>query len=122
MTDQIPSGLSPEDVEEARSYVAYFLDRPHASTSTLAVARVLNALIPPPPRPTLADMTAWELEKSRWMQCDVEGEETRAVIVNPYTVRVLWDDGALTTELAKDVTPRPDLPRLTWPDDKETDQ
>ena len=79
----------------------------------------LVALLPDPPLPTLADMTSEERDGCERMQCDVGGEDARAVIFNPYwedgSARVMWPDGVFTYPGWERVTPRPDLPRLEWP-------
>lgn len=122
MSDQtIPADLRPEDVEHARSYVQDFLDATYAPDRTLAVARVLDALLPDPPRPTLAGMTPEERAGCRWMQADVSERDTRYVIATPHDrhgdVALIDADGKIDWTLPEYVTPRPDLPRLEWPGD-----
>ena len=77
----------------------------------------LEALLPA--RPTLADMTSEERDGCERMQCDVKGEDARAVIFNPHweygSARVLWPSGFSTYPGWERVTPRPDLPRMEWP-------
>ena len=84
----------------------------------------LAALIPG--RPTLAEMTEEKRDACRWMQADIKGSPRRAVIIDPYpqryTARVLWPDGEAAPELASDVTPRPDLPRLEWPANESSEK
>ena len=74
-----------------------------------------------PPRPTLADMTSEERAGCKWMQCDVGGEDARAVIFDPHwehgSARIMWPDGVFTYPNWERVTPRPDLPRFVWPTD-----
>lgn len=123
MTDQtIPADVTPEDMEHARSYVQDYLDAMYAPDRTLAVARVLRALLPSPPRPTLADMTEEERRECRRMQADVEAWG-RAVIVLPNAgggrAVTLDRRGHVTYEDHASVTPRPDLPRMTWPGDQQ---
>ena len=83
------------------------------------IIQALRDLLPTPPRPTLADMTSEERDGCERMQCDVGGEDARAVIFNPYwedgSARVMWPDGVFTYPGWERVTPRPDLPRLEWP-------
>ena len=85
--------------------------------------QALRELILFPPRPTLADMTEEERDGCERMQCDVGGEDARAVILNPHwedgSARVLWPSGFSTYPGWERVTPRPDLPRLEWPGDKK---
>ena len=84
--------------------------------------RALTALLPPPPLPTLADMTEEERAACKWMQADVAGEVIRPVIINPFwtdgTIRVMWP-GGLVEEIDRGrVTPRPDLRHMEWPGDQ----
>ncbi len=71
--------------------------------------------------PTLSDMTPEERAECRWMQCDVEDYEGRAVILLPNATggRAILTDrgGSVIYEDHDCITPRPDLPRLTWPGD-----
>ena len=126
MTDQtIPADLHPEDVEHARSYVQDFLDATYAPDRTLAVARVLHALLPPPPRPTLADMTGEERAECQWMQCEVRGERRIITLVfnnGHEDLAATLDSSGHTIHCPLErVTPRPDLPRMEWPSDKKPD-
>ena len=80
-----------------------------------------------PALPTLADMTDEERAACQWMQADVAGHNTRYVITNPCDEdddAVLLDaDGAVNWISPERITPRPDLPRMTWPGtDQEADQ
>lgn len=124
MTDQIPAGLHPDDVALARDYAARVLADPdYHSTEELAAARVLQALLPTPPPPTLADMTEAERRACRRMQADVKGEDGSAVIYAPNwkdgSATVLWPSGFIEQADWEDVTPRPDLPSLTWPGEQQ---
>ena len=87
--------------------------------------QALHELILFPSRPTLADMTLDEQSECQWMQCDVGGEDDRAVIFNPHwedgSARVLWPGGFSTYPGWERVTPRPDLPRMEWPGNQEAD-
>ena len=122
MSDQtIPADLHPEDVEHARSYVQDFLDATYAPDRTLAVARVLQALLPAPPLPTLADMSPEERSACRWMQADVKDRGGRYVVANPFDedgdTGMVSAYGGIEWMSPERVTPRPDLPRMTWPGD-----
>lgn len=79
----------------------------------------LAALLPAPPRPTLADMTEEERVACKWMQADMSGRDTRYVILGPYDVDddvvLISAGGGLVYANPSSVTPRPDLPRMTWP-------
>ena len=81
----------------------------------------IEAILYPPKRPTMEDMTKDEREACQWLQCDVEDEVIRAVIINPHwesgSARVLWEGAFIEQIDWENVTPRPDLPRLEWPGD-----
>lgn len=117
-----PTDLHPEDLEHARSYVEDYLDATYAPDRTLAVARVLHALLPTPPHPTLADMTYQERAACQWMQCDVIGFRGKYALVSPSDrdgdAVLLGREGEVHYEDHAMVVPRPDLPRLSWPGDK----
>ena len=115
--------LHPEDVEHARAYVEDYLDATYAPDRTLAVARVLDALLPDPPRPTLADMTYQERAACQRMQADVKGRENRAIVTDPDWWNghaALLDRQGHSFRAAHDtITPRPDLPRFEWPGEQQ---
>jgi len=83
----------------------------------------LKALLPPPPRPTLADITPAERAACKWMQADVANRGVRYVIANPlddeYEAGLVSADGEIEWMDPERVTPRPDLPRMEWPGDQE---
>lgn len=89
------------------------------------VADAMEAILPPPPRPTLEDMTGEERRECRLMQADVGDEVNRPVIVNPCweegRARVMWPGGFIDQVDWDRVTPRPDLPRMEWPSNKKAD-
>ena len=76
--------------------------------------------IPTPPRLTLADMTDDEQDACQWMQADTE-TRGRAIITTVYWVEghaaLINRQGEAFCEAHTYVTPRPDLPRMTWPGD-----
>ena len=81
----------------------------------------LKALLPTPP--TLADMTDEERAACTGMQAD-EATGERVVIIDGTDrpdgrVEVLHGEIYVYYPLATVVTPRPDLPRLEWPGDRE---
>ena len=125
MTDQTPANLSKDDVAPARDWAAHVLSRPREYLPMEnSAARALQALLPAPPRPTLADMTPEERAACRWMQADVEGLLTRRwMILNPYDedgdVELVLESGRKEYLAPGRVTPRPDLPRMAWPSDKK---
>lgn len=88
------------------------------------VRRLLLALLPTPPQSlkTLADMTKEERTACRWMQCDVEGRRGQWTLVAPYDdddeAGLISANGEIDWIYLKIVTPRPDLPRMTWPVDR----
>ena len=131
MTDKTAPNVTDKDRRLARDWAESIESATNSVESTtnpwsdraLAAARVILNAIPTPPRPTLADMTPKERVACRWMQCDVEGEDARAVIINPHwedgSARVLWPGGIIEQIGWGRVTPRPDLPRMEWPGNKK---
>ena len=122
MTDQmIPAGITPEEEKKAREWADDVLEGRAVAIVPIeeTIARALRAYLPPPPRPTLADMTDEERDDCQRMQADVKGAVVRAVILNPDwedgRARVMWEGGLFEWIDWSDVTPRPDLPRLEWP-------
>ena len=93
---------------------------PHAPAAECAVweraAEAVESLLPAPP--TLADMTREERDECKWMQADTE-LWGRVVIVlhNAGGGRAvtLNREGHMAYEDHGTITPRPDLPRMTWP-------
>lgn len=84
----------------------------------------IEALLPPPPLPTLADMTPEERAECQWMQADVKDYEITAGIIakiNPTDAHLIASDGETWFLDHDTVTPRPDLPRLEWNGDKKPD-
>ena len=81
--------------------------------------RDLEALLPTPPLPTLKDMTEEERAACQWMQCDVKNHRERYVIATPDDgdgeAALIDADGGIDWIFPEYVTPRPDLPRMTWP-------
>lgn len=88
-------------------------------SSMLVYVAALEALLPPPPRPTLADMTREERRACQWMQADTNGG--RFMISNPCydqgRATILRRDGTSIPLGMEKITPRPDLPRMEWPRD-----
>lgn len=121
MTDQTPT-IPADKVRDLRDqYTRLIEDAGTKETRAYYghVVKDLDALLPAPPRPTLADMTVEERLACQWMKADMEGEVNRAVIVNPRwedgIARVLWSGGFIDQIGWERVTPRPDLPRMEWP-------
>ena len=124
MTDQaIPTD---EDRRFARDWAEHIISTPDTSLPMeAAAARVIlhDIPAPPPKRPTLADMTYEERRECQWMQCDVTGFHGEWILVAPSD----WDGDAVLLDREGDVyyehhasvTPRPDLPRLTWPGEQQ---
>lgn len=120
MTNQnIPADLHPDDVALARDFVDEYRDSEYATGRTLAVVRVLHALLPTPPRPTLADMTEEERLACQWMQCEVTNSRGKWILATPSDedgdAGLVSSYGDICWLLPGRVTPRPDLPRLEWP-------
>ena len=73
------------------------------------------------PRPTLAEMSIEGRESCRWMRADVAGTSKRYMIADPRDedndAAILFsEEGQPEWVFPEYVTPRPDLPRLTWTD------
>ena len=117
MTDQtIPA-------DEVRTIIAFYRD--DASNRGDEILESLRYLLPPLPRPTLADMTEEERAACKWMQADVKNHRERYVIATPDDndgeVALIDSDGGIDWIFPEYVTPRPDLPRMEWPSDKKPD-
>ena len=120
MDDQIPA-------DKVRKLAARFRQQmePHTPFAEGMVweraAEAVESLLPTPPRPTLADMTPEERDACQWMQADLNGYGSRVVIVNPCwddgSARVMWMHTRIGVVPQRSITPRPDLPRMTWPGD-----
>ena len=109
MTDQtIPA-------DEVRKIIAFYRDG--ASDRGGMILDALRNLLPP----TLADMTPEEWKACQWMQADIIGGDEPLVITRidwtDGTALILDRNGRLDGVPAGHVTPRPDLPRMTWPGD-----
>ena len=80
---------------------------------------------PTPPRPTMADMPYEERAKCQWMQAEIIDCDEPLVIARIKPIDgspvILYRDGLSIGVPADYVTPRPDLPRLEWPGDKNPD-
>lgn len=81
----------------------------------------IKAMLLAPKRPTLAEMSIEDRETCRWMRADVAGTSTRYMIADPRDedndAAILFsEDGQPEWVFPEYVTPRPDLPRLTWTD------
>ena len=77
----------------------------------------LKALLPTPPRPTMADMTEEERAACRWMQCDAGPYGRRGLIVKVkyWSVYVVDKETGTYSDYTPDlVTALPDLPRMEW--------
>ena len=111
MTDQtIPA-------DDLRGFIARYRTAANGQGSILLDE--LEAMLPPPPRPTLADMTDEERAACTGMQAD-EATGERVVIIDGTDrpdgrVEVLHGEIYVYYPFATNITPRPDLPRLKWP-------
>lgn len=69
---------------------------------------------------TLAEMTPEERAECQWMQATVMDEEDvmTGVIqrVHPHGIWVMFKSGRRNDYRPEEVVPRPDLPRMVWPD------
>lgn len=70
-----------------------------------------------PPLPTLADMTPEEREACQWMQAQTWHEVGIIVWMDELTeiAQLITRVNGVLERKFKDITPRPDLPRLEWP-------
>lgn len=124
MTDQIPADVTDEDRRLARKWAAHIIRTPRTSLPIeAAAARVILHAVPAAPRPTLADMTLDEQDECAGMQADL-AQGDRVVILDGTpdsddSVQVLEMNLGVFRPRTADVTPRPDLPRMTWPGDKK---
>ena len=83
----------------------------------------IEAILYPPKRPTMEDMTPEEREDCRWMQADVAGMSGRYAIIPVLGDgrAVLADEcGGVIYQDYEQVTPRPDLPRMEFPGGKKS--
>ena len=122
MTDQtIPAEDVREIVEKMLDHADHENVRGAEEEYVRFFAMRLEALLPPPSRPTLADMTPEERAACRRMQADVEGRSGRYVIAAPYDsdadVALIGPDWEFDWIAPEQVTPRPDLPRMELPGD-----
>ena len=123
MTDK-KTTPTDEDRRLARKWAASIIRTPRTSLPTeTAAARVILHAVPAAPRPTLADMTLDEQDECAGMQADL-AQGDRVVILDGTpdsddSVQVLEISLGVFRPWSADVTPRPDLPRMTWPADKK---
>ena len=121
MSDQISDQFSADKVreiiEEMHRHANSGNVRGSEEMNIRYFAEKLSELVPS----TLAEMTDKEQEACQWMRADLEGGECRAVIINPFwedgRARVLWPGGFIEEIDWREITPRPDLPRMMWPGD-----
>ena len=128
MTEQtIPADQVREIVEKMHYHANHDNVRGGEEEYVRFFARQLAELLPAPGLPTLADMPPRERDAFKWMQCDIKNHSARYVIATPCDkdniVGVVSPDGGIDWFYPKQVTPRPDLPRMAWPgDQQEADQ
>lgn len=121
MTDQNIPDVTNDERRRARECAEFIkADMSAWGDGIRALARVFLNDIPAPTLPTLADMTREERRACRRMQCDVAYRSVRYVIAAPFddddTVALIAADGDICWVSPERVTPRPDLPRMEWPD------
>ena len=119
MTDQIPADKVREIVEKMHDHANHDNVRGTEEEYVRFFAGQLDALLPAPPRLTLADLTMPGRRACNWMQCDVEGQDGEWMIIDPFDDEdhahvVGRRRGNMRIFQAKHVTPRPDLPRMEW--------
>lgn len=122
MTDQTAPDVTNNERRLARDWAEHIESNTAIWAGTArvrAAARVILNDVPAPPRPTLADMTPVERDACQWMQADLNGYGSRVVILNPGwddgSARVMWMHTRIGVVPHRDITPRPDLPPMTWP-------
>lgn len=129
MTDQ---NMPAEKVREiaAAMRAAMRRDDPYYSDGAFledmsGYIRDLEALLPNPPLPTLADMSPEKRRDCEWMQCDVAGLDGAWLIIDPFDdedhAHVVGRRGNMRILPAHFITPRPDLPNMEWTGDKKPD-
>ena len=117
MTNQTIPAVTNHDRRLAREWAEHVeSSRATWGDRFRAAARVILNAIPTPP--TLADMTEEERRECQWMQADVRDFDRRMVVaeVRTTTVGLIEKDGTRWNAAHEHVTPRPDLPRMEWPD------
>ena len=120
MTDQnIPADKVRKIVNNMHRHAEHDTVRGTEEEYTRHFAALLEALLPSPPPPTLADMTLDEQDECAGMQADL-AQGDRVVILDGTPdhdgwVRVLERGLDVYDASPEDVTPRPDLPRMEWP-------
>lgn len=123
MTEQtMPADKAREIIggmRESMRRAEYDGTSPKFMGSMLVYVAALEALLPPPPRPTLAGIPRKERDGYRWMQADVKGRSARYVIATPSDrnglAGLVSADGGIEWTYPERITPRPDLPRMEWP-------
>ena len=123
MTDQT---IPADDVREIIGKMRYHANHDNVRGTEEEYVRFfasqLEALLPTPTPPTLADMTKEERRDCEWMQCDVAGLGGAWLIIDPFDdedhVHVIGRKGDSRILPAHFVTPRPDLPGMEWTGDK----
>lgn len=119
MTDQTIPADKVRDLRDQYARLIVDAGTKEAQAYYGHVVKVLDALLPAPKHPTLAGMTAGERVACKWMQADTE-QQGRTVIISPNASvgrALMIDQEANLLYVARDeVTPRPDLPRMEWPD------
>ena len=111
----------PEDVREIVEKMRYHANhdnvRGREEEYIRYFADLIETLLPPPPRPTMADMTADERAACQWMQADAGPYGRRGLIVKVkyWSVYVVDKETGTYSDYTPDlVTARPDLPRMEW--------
>lgn len=116
MTDK-KTTLTNEDRRFAHEWAKSVESNPRSWTARiLAAARVILDTVPA--LPTLADMSHVARRETRWMRCDVDGEDGEWLIIDPFDdeshVHVVGRRGNSRIFPTHHITPRPDLARMEW--------
>lgn len=120
MTEQ---NIPADDVREIIKKMRYHANHDNVRGSEEEYVRFfasqLEALLPTPTPPSLADMTPVARRACQWMQCEVRGERRIIILVlddsDENYVVTLDSSGYISHCPLEWVTPLPDLPRMTWP-------
>ena len=118
MTDQT---IPADDVREIIGKMRYHANHDNVRGTEEEYVRFfasqLEALLPTPTPPTMADMTEEERHECRWMQCDAGPYGRRGLIIKTgeWAVYVTDKETGVYSNYSPDlVTALPDLPRMEW--------
>lgn len=121
MTDK-KTTPTDEDRRIARKWAESVSPDINGSSTAISIARVILDTVPA--LPTLADMSHVARRETRWMRCDVDGEDGEWLIIDPFDdeshANVIGRKGYRRIFPTHHVIPRPDLARMEWTGSKKT--